>query len=88
MCFYVAYMEMCLLGIELNLKSSAGEIWSDGGRLYVQEKATPDHDALLHLSQYTAVQEEDGAVGAVIGIYAGTGLYSDLMSDIICYSSS
>ena len=51
----------------------AGEDRGHGGCVYLQEEATPDHDALLHSTQYPAVQEEDSPVGAAAGVHAGAG---------------
>ncbi len=52
---------------------TAGEEWSDGERLHVQEKTARDHNVLLHITQHAAVQEEDRSAGAAAGIHAGAG---------------
>ncbi len=52
---------------------TAGEEWSDGGRLHVQEETARDHNALLRIAQHAAVQEEDRSAGAAAGIHAGAG---------------
>lgn len=51
----------------------AGEERGHGGCVHLQKEATPDHDALLHCPQYSAVQEEDSPAGAAAGVHAGTG---------------
>lgn len=55
---------------------TAGEEWSDGGRVHVQEKTTRDYNALLCVTQHAAVQEENRTAGATTGIHAGAGVHT------------
>lgn len=61
---------------------TAGEEWSDGGRVHIQEETSRDHNALLRLTQHAAVQEEDRAVGAAAGIHAGAGAHAALQHQL------